>query len=232
MRLAEGYVDTSLIVHGLTPGVKRWISITSYLILGGPTPIVVDTGVDDGAGPTRRGDPWGTLTGVLAKHGLEVGDVGLVVCTHLHYDHTGMIDRFPNARIAVQRRELQYAAAPMYPTGFYDAAVIAKLVDPLRARVDLLDGDTQIATGIRTVLTGGHSPGHQMVYVDVPSGQAVICGDIAYLIDPSVTEGVPPGYTINMADNLAALARVKRDAVHVLPMHDPVVHERYPNGIV
>src|SRR5947209_20036373 len=105
MRLAEGYTDTALIVYGLTPGTKRWISITSYLILGGPTPIVVDAGVDDEPGPTRRGDPLRTLTGTLATHGLEVDDVGLVIFTHLHRDHTGLIDRFPNARIAVQRRE-------------------------------------------------------------------------------------------------------------------------------
>jgi glyoxylase-like metal-dependent hydrolase (beta-lactamase superfamily II) len=31
------------------------------------------------------------------------------------------------------------------------------------------------------VFTGGHTPAHQMVYVEVPSGAAIITGDAAYL---------------------------------------------------
>jgi hypothetical protein len=70
-----------------------------------------------------------------------------------------------------------------------------------------------------------------MIYVDVPSGQAIIIGDLAYLVDPGVTEQRPPGYVVSMADTLAGLARIKRDAVHILPMHDEAVYTKYPEGI-
>ena len=96
----------------------------------------------------------------------------------------------------------------------------------------MLDGDTEIAPGVRALFTGGHSAGHQMIYVDVPSGQAIITGDNAYFVEPGVTMGIPPGYVISLPDALAALARIKRDGVHILPMHDAAVYERYPDGIV
>ncbi len=32
-----------------------------------------------------------------------------VIITHLHYDHAGNLDRFPNARFHLQDREMSYA---------------------------------------------------------------------------------------------------------------------------
>ncbi len=48
-----------------------------------------------------------TLDAQLAKHGLTVADVGYVIHTHLHMDHVGQDSLLPNARILIQRRELQ-----------------------------------------------------------------------------------------------------------------------------
>jgi N-acyl homoserine lactone hydrolase len=237
MNLGDGLADTSFLCWGLTPGNKRWVPNSSYLILGGDTPIMVDAAFRDAeellatSGFEFRRYPEHELSVNLARHGLEPGDIGTLVFTHLHIDHTGLADQLPNARLLVQRRELQYAAAPLYPVPIFDRIDIAKLVSPLWPRIELLDGDTEIAPGVRGVLTGGHSPGHQMIYVDVESGQAIIIGDLAYMVDPGVTEQRPPGYVVDMHDTLAGLARIKRDAVHVLPMHDPAVFEKYPSGI-
>jgi N-acyl homoserine lactone hydrolase len=237
MKLGEGQADTSFLCWGLTPGTTVWVPCTAYLILGGDTPIVVDAGIRDAAeleantGMPFRLEAEHTLDSNLARHGLEPGDVGIVILTHLHLDHTGLLDKFPNARFLVQRSELEYADAPLFPAIFYETVDLDKLNGPLRGRVELLDGDTQIAPGVRTILTGGHSPGHQMVYVDVASGQAIICGDNAYLVDPGVTMGIPPGYIVSLPDTLAALAQVKRDGKHILPMHDETVYAAYPDGV-
>jgi N-acyl homoserine lactone hydrolase len=237
MTLAEGQADTSFLCWGMTPGTTVWVPVTSYLILGGETPIVVDAGIRDAAelqansGMPFRTEPAHALTTNLARHDLEPEDIGLLVLTHLHFDHSGLVDKFPNARLLVQRDELQYAAAPMFPAVFYERVDIGKLVEGLWSQVEVLVGDTEVAPGVRTVVTGGHSPGHQMVYVDVPSGQAVICGDVAYLEDPGVTQGIPPGYFVSLPDALAGLERVKRDADYVLPMHDAAVYDKYPDGV-
>jgi N-acyl homoserine lactone hydrolase len=90
----------------------------------------------------------------LADHGLEPGDVGYILHTHLYHDHAGLDARLPEARILVQRRELQYAAAPLFPAAFVDRTDIAALVGPMWNRVELLDGDEQLFSGVRTVHTG------------------------------------------------------------------------------
>lgn len=227
-------IDTSFPVWSRTPGTRTTIAVIGYLILGGPAPIVVDTGArfgqfTKGQHVFHRG-PDQSLAATLERVGVDPADVGTLILTHLHSDHTGELDALPGARIAVQRRELQYAAAPYFPVTLYDREAIGQLVTPLFDRVDLLEGDLEIAPGVRCVWTGGHSPGHQQVEVQLASGLAIITGDTAYWID-SVAEQVAPGYVTSIPETMRALADIRRRADHVLPMHDPRVHERYGGGL-
>ena len=48
----------------------------------------------------------------LRDAGVDPRDVEFVVLTHLHWDHAGNCDLFPDARVLVQRDELRYAIAP------------------------------------------------------------------------------------------------------------------------
>jgi N-acyl homoserine lactone hydrolase len=230
LKVGEVQLDSSFMVWQMNPGTLVQAACTAFLILGAGEPILIDAGIATIAPPfSQTADQ--TLEAGLARHGLEPGDVGTLVHTHLHVDHAGLDDRLPNARIIVQREELAYASAPLFPPFFYGPDDLAKLTGPLRNRVELIDGDSTVVEGIRAVVTGGHTPAHQMIEVELESGLAILTGDIAYLADPGVTEQVPSGYWIDLGDVLAALARIKRDATHVLPTHDPSVHERYGDGL-
>ncbi len=235
MSFGEVAADTSYLAFNWTPGTKLRVPYMSYLIAGGSTPIVVDAGLrfDEPPEPDspRRLGPEHSLDDQLAKRGLEPADIGLVVFTHLHADHTGLLDRFPNARLVVQRAELQYAAAPLFPHFMYDRTDVAKLVGSHWGQIELLDGDTEIVRGVRGVVVGGHSPAGQMLYVDVPSGTAIITGDAVCVAEPTINQGLPPGYVVDMADALRAIELVRRDATHALPGHDALVFENYPNGV-
>ena len=70
-----------------------------------------------------------------------------------------------------------------------------------------------------------------MIYVDLPSGQAIITGDAAYLADMNVGLQVPMGYYYSLPDVMRALARIKRDATYVLPIHDASIMEKYGQGL-
>ncbi len=48
------------------------------------------------------------------------------------------------------------------------------------ARFELLDGDAEIAEGVRVVATPGHTIGHQSVLVDLPDGTNMMIGDAAF----------------------------------------------------
>ncbi len=101
----------------------------------------------------------------------------------------------------------------------------------LWSRIQLLDSDRELFPGIRTVTTRGHTPAHQMIYVEVPSGTAIITGDAAYIAAINVKQQVLFGYYIDLNDVMSALARIAREGKHVLPTHDAEVYKLYPNGI-
>lgn len=235
--LADVETDGTFLVRGHEPDVRRTVPVSGYLILGGAAPLLVDAGKRVEHGRQVSGihvftqTPEQRLEAVLAVHGLRPSDISLLVLTHLHADHTGYVGALPLARIALQRSELQYAAAPPEPTGMFDRQDIGMLVGPLFDRIDFLEQDSELVAGVRAVWTGGHSPGHQQLEVQLDSGLAVITGDNAYLADPSVTQRIPPGYVTDVEQTLRALTRIRRDAVHVLPMHDPAVYEKYPDGV-
>jgi glyoxylase-like metal-dependent hydrolase (beta-lactamase superfamily II) len=237
MNLGHVTVDSSFLVWMMEAGKPADVPCIAYLILGGDGPILVDTGFRDAEELTANsGFPFSqtadqTLDANLEKHGLRPTDIESVVFTHLHLDHTGHIGRLPNARFMIQRKEVQYAAAPYFPAVLYDRIDIGNLIGSVFDRIDFLEGDAEIAPGIRSVFTGGHSPGHQMLEVDVDSGLAMITGDNAYLAEPGVSLQLPPGYTTSIPETMVALARIQRDADHVLPMHDISMFTKYPDGV-
>jgi len=237
LNLGEVEVDFSFLVWQTNPGNPTYVPATAWLIKGAAKPILVDAGfrsaddVKSYSGLNARQSKEQTLEAQLAKHDLKPGDIGYLVHTHLHLDHCGLDYKLTNARILLQRHELQYGAAPLFPVPFYDRKDIARLVGDLWPQVDLLDGDRELFPGIKTVTTRGHTPAHQMIYVQVPSGTAIITGDAAYIAAINVKQQVPFGYFINLTDVMAGLRRIAQDGKHVLPTHDAEVYKLYPEGV-
>ena len=135
--------------------------------------ILVDTGV---GWPTELVKEWGVVNrhaaDALAEHDLSPADVRIVINSHLHFDHCGQNAVFKHAPFYIQRSELDRARRA--------ETVAAQWFDFTGARFELLDGDAQIAEGVRVVATPGHTVGHQSVIVDTPDGGAVMIGDAAY----------------------------------------------------
>ncbi len=138
--------------------------------------ILVDTGV---GWPDDMLKDWKIVNrhaaDVMAEHDLSPADVRIVINTHLHFDHCGQNAVFKHAPFYIQRPELERARR--------DETVAARWFDFAGARFELVDGDAQIAEGVRVVATPGHTVGHQSVLVDTPDGGAVMIGDAAYTSD-------------------------------------------------
>jgi N-acyl homoserine lactone hydrolase len=135
--------------------------------------ILVDTGV--GWGDDRLIREWKIvnrhMADALAEHDLSPADVKVVVNSHLHFDHCGQNAVFKQAPFYVQRKELERARKSGESIGWFDFA---------GARFELMDGDAEIADGVRVIATPGHTVGHQSVLVDGPDGTSVMIGDAAY----------------------------------------------------
>jgi len=138
--------------------------------------ILVDTGVGWGDEDLIR--EWKVVNrhaaAALEEHDLSPADVRVVINSHLHFDHCGQNAVFKHAPFYVQRSELDRARKSGEAIGWFDFA---------GARFELLDGDTEIAEGVRVVATPGHTEGRQSVFVDTAEGGAVMIGDAAYTAD-------------------------------------------------
>lgn len=116
----------------------------------------------------------------LQAAGFEPGDISHVVLSHLHYDHAGGIEFFPDATFYAQRRELEFAHwPPVYQREIYVRADFDHPVEWVE-----LEGDHDLF-GDGTVLlfpTPGHTAGHQSMLVRLDGGRALILvADAAYL---------------------------------------------------
>jgi N-acyl homoserine lactone hydrolase len=99
-------------------------------------------------------------------------DVACVINTHLHFDHCGGNRLFAGTPIYVQRVEREAAREPDYTVPDWAEFPGATYVE--------LDGEAEIASGVRVVPTPGHTPGHQSVLVETHDGLVVVGGDVAY----------------------------------------------------
>ena len=52
------------------------------------------------------------LKSALEEIGLALEDIGRVILTHAHWDHSQNTDLFPNAEIVIHSKELEYSKNP------------------------------------------------------------------------------------------------------------------------
>ncbi|MGY1670844.1 N-acyl homoserine lactonase family protein [Geodermatophilus sp. SYSU D00710] len=173
----------------------------------------------------RDGEP---LKAALSDVGLTVGDLGLAVISHLHWDHAGGIGLLAAAGVPVALHEDEIAfarsGAPRFEEGF-DRADWAPVGDGWVP----LSGDTEVAPGVTALSTPGHTPGHVSLRVDLPqTGTWLFPSDAAELAQNWIdrrgcgsTTGSTPELARASMDRLAALAAAT-DA-RIVCGHDPVV---------
>ncbi len=167
LRVSTTHPDPSL------PWADGDDEVYAYLIEHPEGLILVDTGVGEGnelINELYRPEHHG-LDDAIANTGHRMEEVSLIVNSHLHFDHCGNNQLFPGVPILVQRREYAAAHEPFYTDPDW--------VDFPGANMELLDGDSTIASDVRVVSTPGHSPGHQSVVVD-GDPRVVIAAQAAY----------------------------------------------------
>jgi glyoxylase-like metal-dependent hydrolase (beta-lactamase superfamily II) len=225
--------DKGVMTYLTDMGQPIQIPVTVALIEG-PEKILVDTSFlsVERTWQIRRRKitraPSQELAAALASAGARPEEITTVVLTHLHYDHAGNNQLFPKARFFVQREELRYALAPTsFDATAYFAPSLGITPDYLGTKFELLDGDAEIADGVRVITTPGHTPGHQSVIVDTAGGRYCIAGD-AVMWYENMEKRIPPGIHTSMIECMASLERIAREAEHVLPGHEPKVFARQP----
>ena len=101
----------------------------------------------------------------------------MVIASHFHYDHIGGLRFFRNAKVYVQNNELR---AARHPDMGMDRVLRKQYFDhPLD--FETVMGDTEIVPGVWVLQTYGHTPGHQSLLVELPSGPMIFSGDAIHV---------------------------------------------------
>lgn len=178
----------------------------------------------------ESGDP---LARSLAEQGVTYGDIDFVILTHLHFDHAGgttrrdedgrLVDSFPRAEYIVQKREWNDATAQ---TPELVAAYPLENITPLgeTGRLRLVEGDVEIVPGIRALVTGGHTHGHQAFVIESEGQGAIYLSDLC-----STSRHMPMNWCLSFDVDLLHTRTKKREVLGqiadagwlALWVHDP-----------
>ena len=121
----------------------------------------------------------------LEQNGIRPSQVTKVLLTHLHKDHAGGVSikdklghhtlAFPNATYYLPKDELDFAFETGFPSFMTDEVSILTN----NARAVLLDEDGTIDGYIHYKTVGGHSPHHQVFWINENGETIFFGGDIA-----------------------------------------------------
>lgn len=180
--------------------------------------------------------PADELAAQLDSIGIDPGDVTTVVLTHLHFDHAGAVDRFPNADVLVSRRE--YWSHRLLPLGS-SLHRWSDRVEPTLVRYDddgigPFDRSERVTDdgAVQVVPTPGHTPGHQSVIVRQDDGLLFLAGDTTFT-ERQLLEDEIVGIALDARASRRTMGRIRRLAATeptvYLPSHDPDAADRLEN---
>ncbi|MFC7165237.1 N-acyl homoserine lactonase family protein [Halospeciosus flavus] len=167
--------------------------------------------------------------------GVDPEDVDFVVMTHLHLDHAGDVDSFPEAEFLVQQDELAYAWWPADPIQrkLYVEGDFGVLRSP-EFDVTAIEGHHDLFGdgSVECVPTPGHTAGHQSVVVELDeAGTVVLGGDVAFT-DEAVERDLQPPFAWDTEEALRSTRRlrdlVRREDADCYLAHDREHHEALP----
>ena len=222
-------------IHGDPHDTLQPLDFFVWAIVGPSSTMIVDTGFDEAMGRKRDREMIKPVREGLLALGIAPDSVKDVIISHLHYDHCGNYDLFPQACYHLQDREMAYATGRCMCHGalrmpFEVDDVVAMVRKVFDGRAAFHDGEDEVVPGVTVHHIGGHSKGLQSVRVKTARGFVVLAADATHLYAHMDSGRVFP-LTYNVEEVVEGYRKLKRLASsprHVVPGHDPLVLARYP----
>jgi 4-pyridoxolactonase len=139
--------------------------------------------------------------------GYRPEDVKYIVNSHLHFDHVGGNRHFPGAVTLVHKQELRQAKVP---ESFERYAYSDQSFDHAGVRYELLEGDTEIARGLRLFETPGHTVGHYSLLIETTARPPMLfTGDAVYSME-GIEREIMPGFHNEPTAGVRSIKRLRR----------------------
>src|SRR6185437_16189295 len=164
--------------HFITPDGQMRISFQAFVIRAGERRIMVDTCIGN-----DRERQYAVFTQMqtsflsdIASVGCPAESIDTVLCTHLHFDHTGWNTRlvggrwvptFPGARYLFGRAEWEDLQHHLPEGGGHYVGHISDSIQPVldAGLVDFVDSHHRVTDEISLIPTPGHTAGHVSVMI-------------------------------------------------------------------
>ena len=205
-----------------------------WLIMGGPHPVLVDTGFLDDDAQARGIKNYVSPGEVVERFGVKASDVPLCLISHLHYDHWAGHTLFPNAQFWIQKDEVafwtgRHAGTPAF-RGSANVPSLANLVTlNYQGRIKIIDGAHEVLPGIRVHKVGGHTAGLQIVSVETARGPVILTSDASHFYH-NIENRQPVQIITSLPEMLDAFETIDELAGKerlVVAGHDPAVATRF-----
>jgi glyoxylase-like metal-dependent hydrolase (beta-lactamase superfamily II) len=171
-------------------GLDTWTGRISCNLIRTPEQLIL---VDTGLGPASTAfaqflQTSGKLPLQLEKENIKADDIDLVFLTHLHADHVGWNTSakdqqpiFTNARYLASKADWDFSRNRLEKEP-QKSGYIHENILPLKEqeRLQLIDEEIVLASGVKTFYTPGHTPGHMSIKIEADNGKIVwLLGDAA-----------------------------------------------------
>jgi glyoxylase-like metal-dependent hydrolase (beta-lactamase superfamily II) len=163
------------------------IPLTVLVLRIGDRHVMIDAGSGAQWQPTA-----GRLRESMLAAGIDPASIGQVLISHFHPDHIyGLMARgsnapvYPNAELVVSAAEYRWWTEPgrveSMPEARRPLGQRINAVFPTWRNFRLVEGEPEVAPGVRLVMAPGHTPGHAAFHVSSGGAQLLISNDTAYV---------------------------------------------------
>jgi Zn-dependent hydrolases, including glyoxylases len=166
------------------------LEINTILVNTGDKLVLIDAGC--GVDKFQKNDR--PVAGNLAAAGYAPGDIDTILFTHFHFDHLwGISDQervaaVPSAEFVASEAEVAFWSDPELPgkVSAKQQPVVTqtnlKLASP---RLRQIKAGAEVAPGVTTFDTAGHTPGHMSVHISSGSEEMLLTGDV--VVDSAIS---------------------------------------------
>jgi glyoxylase-like metal-dependent hydrolase (beta-lactamase superfamily II) len=175
----------------------------------------------------------GKLLQNLQSAGIPCAEIDTVILSHGHADHIGGITdskgklAFPKARYVMSREEWEFwteqtvlKQEDQNKKEMFLRAARRNLL-PIRDRLTLVEGETEIKPGIKILSTPGHTPGTILPVITCGTERLLYIGDIIHhlleLTQPDLYQmfDITPERAMNMREHILSDVMTPEDLVFV-----------------
>jgi glyoxylase-like metal-dependent hydrolase (beta-lactamase superfamily II) len=170
----------------------------------------------------------------LARHGIQPDALDYVLITPLQAYAVGGIPLFRSAQICVSRRGwIEDFHAPTYEMHVprklrITDDVLAYMTIEAPEKLHLIEDEEEILPGLRAYWVGTHHRSSMAYSIDTEKGRVVVT-DACFKYG-NIEGNHPLGVMESLPECMAAYRRIRAEAQIVIPLYDPLVLERFPDG--